>query len=310
MIRMIVIGISIMSVLVSFKEDPSITYISQYKQIAVAEMHRTGIPASIKMAQALLESGAGRSSLANQANNHFGIKCGGRWKGGTYYLHDDDYNKKGELIKSCFRHFDSAEHSFVAHSEFLVTQNRYAFLFDFGARDYRAWANGLKKAGYATDKKYPQKLINIIEKYQLYLLDDLMAGEEMNLLAYQDGLDKAKNNKRDLVSDKAYFEYPGAVASVENNTSASGQETRQKNRIQNSETIYHIVGFDESLADIARFYDLDEKGLRLRNRIPKKAEPLPGEKIFLRKKVHINKRPDYARNGATEEIAAADDFIF
>ncbi|NNE26698.1 MAG: hypothetical protein HKN09_07625 [Saprospiraceae bacterium] len=308
---MIVIGISIMSVLVSFKEDPSITYISQYKQIAVAEMHRTGIPASIKMAQALLESGAGRSSLASKANNHFGIKCGGRWSGGTYYLHDDDYNKKGELIKSCFRHFNSPEHSFVAHSEFLATQNRYSFLFDFDSRDYRAWANGLKKAGYATDKKYPQKLINIIEKYQLYLLDDLLAGEEMNLLAYQEGLNTAKNNKRVQVNDKAYFEYPGAIAS--NETAGSNSTTRQsrkKNHIQNEETIYHIVGFDESLSDIARFYDLEEKGLRLRNRMPKDAKPLPGEKIFLRKKVHINKRPDYIRNEAADDIAAADDFIF
>ena len=114
MIRMIVIGISIMSVLVSFKEDPSITYISQYKEIAVAEMHRTGVPASIKMAQAILESGSGRSTLARQSNNHFGIKCGSSWEGETVYRHDDDY-KNGLLVRSCFRAYDDPAESFFHH---------------------------------------------------------------------------------------------------------------------------------------------------------------------------------------------------
>lgn len=145
-------------------------YIEKYRELAIAEMHRTGIPASIKMAQAMLESGMGQSSLASQANNHFGIKCGNRWTGGTHYRKDDDY-KNGELIKSCFRKYESAHTSFIAHSDFLVTQPRYGNLFNLDILDYKAWAKGLRTAGYATDPAYPQKLIGMIEKYNLHFLD-------------------------------------------------------------------------------------------------------------------------------------------
>lgn len=145
-------------------------YIEKYRELAIAEMHRTGIPASIKMAQAMLESAMGQSSLASQANNHFGIKCGNQWSGGTHYRKDDDY-KNGELIKSCFRKYESANTSFIAHSDFLVTQPRYGNLFELDILDYKAWARGLRAAGYATDPKYPQKLIGIIEKYNLHFLD-------------------------------------------------------------------------------------------------------------------------------------------
>ena len=155
---------------------PIITqYVDQYKSIAIAEMHRTGIPASIKMAQALLESDFGRSSLALTANNHFGIKCGRSWRGKTFYKEDDDRNKEGDLIESCFRTYLTAEESFIAHSKFLADTKkgyRYGFLFDFGSTDYHSWAHGLKKSGYATDPKYPQKLIMIIENNELYLLDE------------------------------------------------------------------------------------------------------------------------------------------
>ena len=149
-------------------------YINRYKDIAVSEMYRTGIPASIKLAQGLLESDWGRSELAREANNHFGIKCGGKWSGDGYYLEDDDRDKKGNIIPSCFRVFESSMESYIAHSEFLTSEDRarrYAFLFEYETTDYKSWAKGLKKAGYATDRKYPNKLITIIEKYQLYLFD-------------------------------------------------------------------------------------------------------------------------------------------
>lgn len=150
-------------------------YVAQYQQIAIDEMERTGIPASIKMAQAILESGAGTSTLSLKANNHFGIKCGGSWKGKTHYRKDDDYNDQGKLVPSCFRKYGSPEESFMAHSEFLQVNRRYGFLFNLDPTDYHGWARGLKKAGYATSKTYSSKLINLIDEYELFLLDSGIA---------------------------------------------------------------------------------------------------------------------------------------
>ncbi len=141
----------------------AIEYISQYKDYAVEEMRRTGIPASITLAQALHESNYGRSRLAVLANNHFGLKCHRSWKGKTI-LHDDD------ALNECFRKFDDPYDSFVDHSKCLE-KKRYRFLFDLDKYDYEAWAHGLKKAGYATDPYYGYKLINIIERYSLYVYD-------------------------------------------------------------------------------------------------------------------------------------------
>jgi LysM repeat protein len=138
-------------------------YIHRYKDMAIAEMQRSGVPASIKLAQGMLESGNGGSRLATRSNNHFGIKCH-NWEGRKTY-HDDD--KKNE----CFRVYPSVEASFRDHSEFLLTRDRYRFLFDLNPTDYSAWAHGLRKAGYATNSKYPELLIRIIEENQLYLLD-------------------------------------------------------------------------------------------------------------------------------------------
>jgi len=150
-------------------------YINNFKRIAVEEMRRTGIPASIKLAQGILESDLGRSPLASKANNHFGIKCGSGWTGNAYYKHDDDTDSSGTLIESCFRSYLSAEESYRAHSEFLAApekQGRYGFLFRLGPTDYEGWANGLRFSGYASDPDYPKKLIRIIESYKLFLLDE------------------------------------------------------------------------------------------------------------------------------------------
>lgn len=139
-------------------------YLHKYARIAVNEMRRTGIPASITLAQGLLESGAGESVLATEGNNHFGIKCHKNWTGKTM-KHDDD--TKGE----CFRVYPSAEASYRDHSDFLRYNDRYKFLFDYKCTDYKSWAYGLKKAGYATDPTYPDKLIKIIETYRLNRYD-------------------------------------------------------------------------------------------------------------------------------------------
>ena len=149
-------------------------YILNHKDIAMQEMDRTGIPASIKLAQGLLESNVGNSSLSTIGNNHFGIKCGNHWEGKEIYKEDDDYGLNNQLTKSCFRVFDSANDSYIAHSEFLLNPKkdyRYGFLFSIPAHDYIAWANGLQEAGYATDPKYAEKLITRIEEHQLYQYD-------------------------------------------------------------------------------------------------------------------------------------------
>jgi LysM repeat protein len=147
------------------------SYIEQYKDIAIAEMERTGIPASIKMGQAILESSHGNSDLSRNSNNHFGIKCKKEWQGKKYYHKDDDRNKRGKLIKSCFRVYSSVTDSYIDHSNFLMTRDRYTQLFDIPSTDYKGWAKGLKSSGYATAKHYATKLIQIIEKNELYVLD-------------------------------------------------------------------------------------------------------------------------------------------
>lgn len=144
----------------------TLSYIKKYAPLAVKEMHQYKIPASITLAQGILESGNGRSGLASKSNNHFGIKCHRGWTGERVY-HDDD--EKGE----CFRKYTYVANSYDDHSKFLANRNRYAFLFKLNKKNYKAWARGLKKAGYATDRKYPKKLIKIIEEYRLYEFDDI-----------------------------------------------------------------------------------------------------------------------------------------
>lgn len=155
-------------------EAPVIQYISQYKTIAISEMHRTGIPASITLAQGIVESRYGTSTLSTASNNHFGIKCKKDWKGKTYYFKDDDY-QNGKLVKSCFRGYADPVQSYYDHSDFLLENPRYQPLFRLKRTDYRGWAKGLKSCGYATARDYAKTLIRTIEKYKLNRYDQLQA---------------------------------------------------------------------------------------------------------------------------------------
>ncbi len=157
-------------------------YIYQYKAVAKEEMATYGIPASITLAQGILESNAGRSELTRKSNNHFGIKCHG-WKGKKVY-HDDD--KRHE----CFRKYKNPLYSFRDHSLFLVGRSRYNRLFDLPLDDYKGWARGLKAAGYATDPTYPRKLIGLIKRYKLYKYDK----QVIRMLKATDNFDKFANN--------------------------------------------------------------------------------------------------------------------
>lgn len=151
-------------VITSHAQDKTERYIEQYKHLAIIEMNMYSIPASITLSQGILESGNGESKLAVEANNHFGIKCHNNWKGKVVYHDDDEENE-------CFRKYQDVEDSFRDHSLFLVDRSRYNFLFEYDERDYRSWAKGLLKAGYATNPEYSKLLINLINKYNLYNYD-------------------------------------------------------------------------------------------------------------------------------------------
>src|SRR5690606_8549959 len=159
-------------------------YIDTYADIAMEEMKLYKIPASITLAQGILESGAGEGELTRKANNHFGIKCHG-WQGGKVY-HDDDESQE------CFRKYKDPKYSFRDHSLFLSERKRYAALFDLRTDDYKGWARGLRAAGYATDRRYPEKLIDIIERYQLYRYDAEVLGKKV--IAYEDPVGRSQTH--------------------------------------------------------------------------------------------------------------------
>ena len=302
-------SLSLMADNVSSDPNASEIYIETYKEIAISEMERTGIPASIKLAQGLLESGAGKSTLSRVAKNHFGIKCGGGWTGKTYKHKDDDY-VNGKLIKSCFRQFESAHESYIAHSDFLQTQRRYATLFDLSKQDYYSWAKGLKKAGYATDPAYANKLIDLIEKYQLFRHDDASSSR---VIAHDDR--KHKNDRKQKsktadskTADLAEVNIQEEASRTEDKSRRSSSKSQTRSR-KSSNKVTHKVRQGETIASIAESYGLDPTIVRLRNRIPKNAEPLAGEKIHLRKKFSVFKRPKFTRT-VNQDVAVQEEFIF
>ena len=192
---------------------PQQRYISRYAPIAVNEMYRTGVPASITLAQGIIESRSGQSALAVDGNNHFGIKCHNSWRGQTM-LADDD--RKDE----CFRVYDSAEESFRDHSDFLRYRDRYKFLFDFKTTDYKSWAYGLKQAGYATDPSYASKLIQCVEDYDLTRFDRMTVDE---------ALARSGSDAEVLLERDEFGEIPDSPLKIEAGeifTGAAGEEYR------------------------------------------------------------------------------------
>jgi LysM repeat protein len=208
-------------------------YIETYAPIAIREMNRTGFPASVKIAQGIHESGAGKSMLVKKSNNHFGLKCKSSWTGGKVY-HDDD--ERGE----CFRQYEQAEESYEDHSNYLKSQERYASLFELDPNDYEGWAWGLKKAGYATSPVYAQTLIKYIETYQLNVLNDYAAEEgqeEPDLSTYFTTLNESKQVnpafKKSIVSGPAIDEERSeTVGSAKNaaNASSTSKNTVNSNK--------------------------------------------------------------------------------
>lgn len=281
-------------------------YIALYKDDAIASMNKNGIPASITLAQGILESGDGNSDLARKANNHFGIKCHSDWRGATYTMDDDAKDE-------CFRKYQKVIESYNDHAEFLTGRNRYAFLFELKITDYKGWAKGLKKAGYATNPKYPDLLIGIIEKNELYKYDDAKA-----LSKSSKGKDKKEAPKRSTASTQ-YKSNTGAhkVATHENNikyiiaTSGDNLEAiadefnmglwqiTKYNDLEDSyspelgDIIYlqpkrrkaqkeiHTVTAGETMYEISQMHGIKLKKLYRRNRVEEGYRPKAGEQLYL-----------------------------
>jgi len=301
-------------------------YIEKYKDIAVSEMERAGVPASIKLAQAILESNSGKSTLANKANNHFGMKCGYGWEGKTFYREDDDYDPQGNLIKSCFRVFKDPDASFVAHSEFLRDprkNGRYGFLFRLDPLDYKRWALGLKKAGYATNPRYPDLLIKIIEEYELYLFDTMDdtsilvdAGERPDIIQPNvvaiNGASVAIAQAGETIQDISVrtsipadriLKYNERLNSpskeLEEDYKVYLQPKRWSFRGQRRD---HYVQSGETMFSISQKYGVRLKNLYSKNRLEFGREPAVGEKIRIRGfKISKKDAPRVKRKGEKDD---------
>lgn len=250
-------------------------YIARYKHIAIDHMERYGIPASITLAQGILESDSGNSNLAKSSNNHFGIKCKSHWTGAKVY-HDDD--EKGE----CFRAYDSVEESYTDHADFLDQSPRYDSLFAYSATDYRSWARGLKAAGYATAPDYAQRLTKIIEDNQLYLLD-----REDGAALYASHL-KAEQGLAESFADNSSVNMPiTSEGGIDPNNYRVAERTfNGYNVYANNRTHYVVAREDNTFQEIAKTFGLTERTLRKYNELNPKStcEPISGEPIYIERK--------------------------
>ncbi len=287
-------------------------YIEKYKYIAIEEMEKIGVPASIKLAQGILESGDGKSWLATKANNHFGIKCGPIWKGETAYRKDDDRDKEGNLIPSCFRKYNNPEQSYRDHSKFLTDpkkEYRYGFLFDYPVTDYKRWAKGLKKAGYATNPNYANLLIGIIEANELYRYDfmdsnsfdpELAEFSRKNKVQYNNHVKMVFVQEGDDLADIA-MKYNVGMSKLldyndlktENVLLKEGERVylqRKKKSFQGRKE-FHTVKKGDSMYSIAQFYGIRLDKLYQKNRMFEGTEPAIGTRVSLRKKVRKGQQP-------------------
>ncbi len=265
-------------------------YINEYKSLAIEQQKKYKIPASITLAQGLLESGAGQSDLARRSNNHFGIKCHD-WKGKRVY-HDDD--RRGE----CFRKYGSVKDSYEDHSKFLALRPRYASLFRLNIRNYKGWAKGLQKCGYATDRKYANKLIKVIEDYKLYQYDTAKGKKE-------------KKSRKPVIQHAIYksqgllYVHPKQGETLDDIARSVGISTRKLSKyneipkdfpLQTSDVIYlekkkskadkphyeHVVQIGESMHDISQQYGIQVKSLYKLNKKGKDYIPEEGDVLKLR----------------------------
>ena len=297
-------------------------YINKYSLLAMSEMKRSGIPASITLAQGIIESNYGRSRLAREGNNHFGIKCHNGWTGRKIF-HDDD--KRNE----CFRKYNNPDESYIDHSDFLMQGSRYRFLFSLRPGDYRSWARGLKKAGYATNARYADMLIDMIENNNLHVYDEMVfsgkdiegiyAGSnatgntdsylaERNFDSREPGIDNFTISRKSRVEVRNRIDYirvreGDTFSSLQEEFDLLGWELRMYNELGEREKLevgrllylqpkrskaargndFHIVKEGETMYSISQLYGIKLKALYKKNRMEPGNEPLPGTELWLRK---------------------------
>ena len=300
--------------------DATVVYIEQFKQVAIDEMIRTGVPASITLAQGILESNSGQCPLVQQSNNHFGIKCKSDWSGDVVY-HDDD------IKHECFRRYNTATDSYRDHSDFLKNRPNYTFLFDIDPADYTDWAYGLKKAGYATNPVYAQTIITTIEKYNLEQYTDaaLLQSNQLNLTAAPvkmndeyafEAPQKIVSSNNKIVKNDVAFNYPEGVFEINDtkviyakkgtslfalasNYDISYKKLLNYNDFDNVDILdnstliylerkqkrgakdYHVALPNEDLHDIAQEEGIQLESLLAYNNLQKNIQPKAGDKILL-----------------------------
>jgi len=279
-------------------------YMTKYKDDAIHEMDIYDVPASITLGQGMIESNYGNSELAKQANNHFGIKCHEDWTGETFTMNDDQPNE-------CFRKYTTVEESFADHSQFLKNRDRYQFLFDLKITDYKAWAQGLKDAGYATDPTYADRLIQVIEQYKLYQYDKLKSYPSIAIAANPPTIDhptvvastsgshevRSINNSRYVLVkqgdtfEKIAIEFEVTVQQLhrcndldKNAVLVPGEILFIQSKRSKSYAEAHVVVAGETMHDISQQYGVKIKSLYKYNHMDAGTEPKVGDTIYLKKK--------------------------
>jgi LysM repeat protein len=278
-------------------------YIATYKDLAIIEMHRSGVPASITLSQGLLESSNGNSKLAVEGKNHFGIKCKSDWTGRTIYIHDDAPDE-------CFRAYNSALESYQDHSDFLRKNWRYQELFSLPITDYKRWAEGLRKAGYATNPKYDDILVNLINRYELHKLDNalLPAEEERRLVIRNHEIPAVYAEAGETVKDIAKKNELPAGRIYKWNDLPRGSEITEgdilylKPKKRTGSEKSHVVQEGESMHDISQIYGIKLKHLYKKNLMEKGTEAAAGETLYMQQK--REKGDSVAKAGMVKTIPA------
>ncbi len=278
-------------------------YIEKYKNDAITEMLTYKIPASITLAQGMFESRLGNSPLAKEANNHFGIKCHSSWTGETYIQDDDSKNE-------CFRKYSTALESYSDHSRFIKNGSRYHFLFELKTTDYKGWAKGLKQAGYATDPNYSQRLISLIERYELYKYDKYdnfaQSTSPKESILKEQKKEVTKTTTREILrfrsinyivikpgdtfykiaqeTDKDLWQLYKYNDLTETAVLQAGQTLYLQPKRNKAKEAFHIVKKGDTMKSISQKYGIKLKVLYKKNNIKLGEEPAVGEKLNMRKK--------------------------
>ena len=275
-------------------------YIREYSSLAIHEMNLYAIPASITLAQGILESASGTSTLATEGNNHFGIKCHIDWKGATIYHDDDEKNE-------CFRKYKNVSESFRDHSIFLSQRGRYSFLFKLRKYDYKGWAKGLQKAGYATSKTYAKKLIKIINEYNLEkydrkkiskkdkkkfnLDDEYVVESKIHQKNYTKYIIAEQGQSYDDIAEELdvwLWELLKYNESENDRILIEGEKVYLQPKRKKGTQPYHIVKEGETMYFVAQLYGIKLKYLYKKNRMEEGSEPYIGQRLQLIKKVKFN----------------------